>query len=83
MAMKSLRLKLLVAVFALVMGSGLIISLLVTQRYSESLRTAIIAQAESLAHAVALEATDKILINDLVALQKMLDHQKRSNPSLA
>ncbi|AFM27973.1 sigma-54-dependent Fis family transcriptional regulator [Desulfomonile tiedjei] len=81
--MKSLRSKLLVAVFALVVGSGLIISLLVTQRYSESLRTAITAQAENLAHAVALEATDKILINDLIALQKMLEHQMRSNPSLA
>jgi transcriptional regulator with GAF, ATPase, and Fis domain len=83
MGMKSLRGKLLVAVFALVVGSGLIISLLVTHRYSDSLRTAITAQAENLAHAVALEATEKILINDLVALQKMLDHQMRSNPSLA
>lgn len=83
MSIKSLRGKLLVAVFALVVGSGLIISVLVTQRYSENLRTAITAQAENLAHAIALEATDKILINDLVALQKMLDHQMRSNPSLA
>jgi transcriptional regulator with GAF, ATPase, and Fis domain len=83
MGMKSLRGKLLVAVFAFVVGSGLIISLLVTQRYSDSLRTAITAQAENLAHAVALEATEKILINDLVALQKMLDHQMRSNQSLA
>jgi transcriptional regulator with GAF, ATPase, and Fis domain len=83
MGMKTLRGKLLVAVFALVVGSGLIISLLVTQRYSDSLRTAITAQAENLAHAVALEATEKILINDLVALQKMLEHQMRSNPSLA
>ncbi len=83
MGMKSLRGKLLVAVFALVVGSGLLISLLVTQRYSDSLRTAITAQAENLAHAVALEAAEKILINDLVALQKMLDHQMRSNPSLA
>ncbi len=35
------------------------------------------------AHAVALESAEKILVNDLVALQKMLDHQMRSNPSLA
>jgi transcriptional regulator with GAF, ATPase, and Fis domain len=83
MGMKSLRSKLLAAVFAFVIGSGLLISLLVTQRYSYTLRTAITAQAENLAHAVALEATEKILINDLVALQKMLDHQMRSNPSLA
>lgn len=71
------------AVCALVIGSGLLISLFVTQRYSDNLRAAITAQAENLAHAVALEATEKILINDLVSLQKMLDHQMRSNPSLA
>lgn len=83
MAVKSLRAKLLLAVVAFVVGSGLVISILVTQRYSDSLRTAITAQAENLAHAVALEATEKILIHDLVALQKMLDHQMRSNQSLA
>jgi transcriptional regulator with GAF, ATPase, and Fis domain len=83
MIIKSLRGRLLGAVFALVIGSGLLISLLVTQRYSETLRKATTAQAENLAHAVALEATDKVLINDLVALQKMLEHQMRSNPSLA
>lgn len=83
MGLTSLRSKLLVAVSCLVVGSGLLISLLVTERYTESLRTAVTAQADSLAHAIALEASEKILINDLVALQKMLDHQMRSNPSLA
>jgi DNA-binding NtrC family response regulator/HAMP domain-containing protein len=70
-------------VSCLVIGSGVLISLLVTQRYSDSLLEAISGQADNLAHAVALEATEKILTNDLVALQKMLDHQMRSNPSLA
>jgi len=41
------------------------------------------AQAENLAHGVALEAADKILINDLVALQKMLGSQARSHPNIA
>ncbi len=68
---------------AFVIGSGLLISLLVTHRYSRSVFKAATAQAENLAHAVALEASDKILVNDLVALQKMLDHQMRSNPSVA
>lgn len=67
----------------MVIGSGLLISLVVTQRYSRSLLEAVTAQAENLAHATALEATDKVLINDLVALQKMLDHQQRSTPSIA
>jgi len=80
---RSLRGKLLLAVSVLVIGSGLLISLLVTQRYSSSLLETMVAQAENMAHAVALEATEKVLINDLVALQKMLDHQMRSSTSLA
>ncbi len=83
MRFRSLKSKLLLLVSALVIGSGLLISLVVTQRYSRSLLEAVTAQAENLAHATALEATDKVLINDLVALQKMLDHQLRSNPSIA
>ena len=83
MGMQSLKSKLLVAVSALVIGSGLLISLLVSQRYSSSLYKSMTAQAENLAHAVALEAADKILINDLVSLQKTLDHHLRSHPSIA
>ncbi len=83
MGLQSLKSKLLVAVSALVIGSGLLISLLVSQGYSSSLFKSMIAQAENLAHAVALEAADKILINDLVSLQKSLDHHLHSNPSIA
>ncbi len=83
MHLQSLKSKLVVAASVLVIGSGLLISLLVTQRYSSSLLETMAAQAENLAHAVALEAADKILINDLVALQKMLDHQIRSNPAIS
>lgn len=59
------------------------ISLLVTHRYSKSLYQAETAQAENIAHSVALEAADKLLINDLVTLQKMLEHHISSNPSVA
>jgi two-component system response regulator HydG len=83
LGLQSLKSKLLVAVSALVIGSGLLISLLASQRYSSSLFESMTAQAENLAHAVALEAADKILINDLVSLQKTLDHYLRSNPSIA
>jgi transcriptional regulator with GAF, ATPase, and Fis domain len=83
MGLKSLRSKLLAAVSCLVIGSGLLISVLVTQRYTESLLSAVTAQADSLGHAIALEAAEKVLLNDRVALQKLLDHQMRSNPSLA
>ena len=83
MGFKSLKSRLLLAVSTLVICSGLLISLLVTQRYSSSLRESMAAQGENLAQAVALEATDRILINDLVGLQRMLDHQKRSHPSIS
>jgi len=83
MPRQSLRSKLLVAVSALVIGSGLLISLLVTQRYSNILYKALTAQTENLAHAIALNAADKIFINDLISLQKMLDHQMRSNTTFS
>ncbi|MDH3876760.1 MAG: sigma 54-interacting transcriptional regulator [Deltaproteobacteria bacterium] len=79
----SLKNKLLFAVSALVVFSGILISLIVSQRYSKSLLEAAAAQAENIAHSIVLEATDKILINDMVALQKMLDHHIRSNPPIS
>ena len=78
-----LRNKLLLTVAVLVIGSGLIISLLEANRFSKSLRRAAIAQGEYLSRAVALEATNKILINDLIGLQNLLNHQLHSNPSVS
>jgi two-component system response regulator HydG len=83
MRLKSLKSKLVISVFAFVISSGLIISLIETQRISKSLHEDTIVQGEYLAQAVALEAANKILINDLVALQKLLDHQLNNNPSVA
>jgi len=83
MQLKSLKSKLVISVFAFVIGSGLIISLLETHRFSQSLHEDSIVQGEYLAKAVALEATNKILINDLIALQNLLKHQLKSNPSVA
>jgi two-component system response regulator HydG len=81
--LKTLRAKLLVSVSAFVVGSGLLILALITQRYSTSLSETLVAQGENIAHAVALEATDEVLINDLVSLQKMLDHHIRSHQAIA
>ena len=79
----SLKGKLLIIISFLVIGSGLLISLLVTHRYSKSLFESMTAQAENLAQAIALDSTDKILTNDLVALQKMLDYHMTSTPHAA
>jgi hypothetical protein len=83
MGLKSLKSKLLLAVSGLVVGSGLLISILASQRYSASLLEAMTVQGESIAQAVALEAEEKILINDLVALQKTLDNHMHGHNELA
>lgn len=83
MPLRSLKSKLLAGVSLLVILSGVIISLLVTHRYSQSLFESLAGQAQYLAHAVSLQAADMVLTNDRVALQKMLEHQLRSNPSLS
>ncbi|MEW6349699.1 MAG: sigma 54-interacting transcriptional regulator [Thermodesulfobacteriota bacterium] len=83
MRFTSLKGKLVAGVCALVLGSGALLSFLVTQRYTRSLHAALTAQAEGLAHAAALEATDRVLINDVVSLQKLLENQMSSNPSIS
>jgi len=79
----SLRSKLVISVSALVIGSGVIISLLETRRFSNHLREAAITQGEYLSHELALETTNKILTNDLIALRTMLDNHLSSHPAVA
>ena len=78
----TLKQRLFIGVSCLVIASGLLICILVTHWYGQSLRESLHLQAAYLGKAVALEAADKILVQDLVALQKLLDHHKRSNPSV-
>ena len=80
---KSLKNSLLVFVALLVVTSGLIISQIVTHRYSKSLIQAAVARAENIAHSLSLDVTDKILLNDRVALQKLLDDQIESTLDVA
>ena len=80
---RTLKQTLFLTVSILVIASGISISLLVTHRYSTSLIQGAVAQAQNITHNLALDAVDKILINDLVALQKLLDDQMRSDPSIA
>lgn len=83
MGLRSLKGKLLLAVASLVIGSGLMISLLARERQRANLLETMMAQGENIAQAVALETADKVLINDRVGLQKMLEHQFRSHNGLA
>ena len=83
MRFQSLKSKLLLSVSVLVIFSVMLVSLLIIQRYSRSLRDTMVAQSENLAHAMALAAADMILINDLVALQRLLDMQKKTHSDIS
>jgi two-component system response regulator HydG len=80
---KDFRKRLILTIAVLVIMSGLIISQIVTHRYSTTLFQAAAAQGENIAHSLALDAADKVLINDLVSLQNLLDDRVRSNPKIA
>jgi len=83
MGPKSLKNALLLVTALLVVGSGVLISQVVIHRYSVRLLESAAARAENIAHKLALDAADRILINDRVALQKLLDDQMRSDPAVA
>ncbi len=80
---KTLKRALTLSIVALVVVSGAVISQIVTHRYSASLMERTVAQAENIAHKLSLDTADKILINDMVALQKMVDDQMTSTPGIA
>jgi len=80
---KDFRKKLILSIAVVVIMSGLIISQIVTHQYSATLFQVAAAQGEIIAHSLALDAADKILINDLVSLQNLLDDRVRSNPKIA
>ena len=83
MKLNSLRSKLVISVSALVIGSGLVISLLETNRFSKSLHEFAISQGKYLSQGLALEATNLILINDLIALQTLLNNHLLGHPLLS
>jgi two-component system response regulator HydG len=79
----TIRHTLLLAIAVIVLVSGVLISQIVTHRYSVSLIEGAVAQAENVAHKLALDAAEEVLINDLVGLQRMLDGQLAANPAVA
>ena len=68
---KTLKRAVLLTMATLVVVSGIIISQIVTHSYGASLIQGATAKAENISHKLALDATDKILINDFVSLQKL------------
>jgi two-component system response regulator HydG len=80
---RTIRHTLLLTITVIVLVSGVLISQLVTHRYSVSLIEGAVAQAEHAAHKLALDAAEQILINDLVGLQRLLDGQLSANPAVS
>ncbi len=80
---RSLRYTLLLAIAVIVLASGVLISQLVTHRYSASLMEGAVAQAQNVAHKLALDATEEILINNLVGLQRLLEGQIAAHPAVS
>ncbi|MBI5845401.1 MAG: sigma-54-dependent Fis family transcriptional regulator [Deltaproteobacteria bacterium] len=83
MAPKSLKNTVLILVALLVLASGMTISQIVSIRYADILRQSAITEALGLARNLALDAADKVLTNDMVALQKILDGQNRSHEAVS
>ena len=63
--MKSLRTKLLLTVAIIILGCGVSLSAIMTYWYSRDLYQLARTEAERLAHQLALESTEKVLLNKL------------------
>ncbi len=82
MAVRSLKFKVFASVFTLVLASGALVAGLTAQHYWWSLREAMRAEATVSAQRVAGQAADKVLINDLVGVQRLLESHQASDPKL-
>jgi len=80
---ETLKQALRLAMATLVVVSGLAISLAVTHRFSRLLLQEAQARGENIAHNLSLDAADRVLINDLVGLQKLLDDRMAGEPAIA
>ncbi|NOY69925.1 MAG: HAMP domain-containing protein [Deltaproteobacteria bacterium] len=78
----TIRYKLMLLVLCLVIGSGTIITQVVTRYYGEALKAAALSDAEKTARLLALRAADKVLTNDRVGLHDLFDAQMKINPQV-
>jgi len=77
---QSLSRKLLLTVALVAIGIGALTSQLVAHYYGERIMHDALSETENIARNLALDAAEKILINDRVALQKLIDDQMISTP---
>ncbi len=81
--MKSIRARLLVSIALIVIVSGLAISQSIIHRYRISLHESAMAQAQNVAQNLALRAEDKVLLNDIVALQRLFNDRRQTDEAVA
>jgi two-component system response regulator HydG len=79
----SLKTAILTAVAGIIIASGMAISQIAAHRYGESLLNEAAARAEKIAHKLSLDAADKILINDIVSLHKLITDQISSDSAVS
>jgi two-component system response regulator HydG len=79
---RTLKYRVILAVAALVLASGLTVAWLVAHYYDKSLQANMNSHLLTAAQSLALQATEKVLINDLVGIQRMLEHRLQSDPSI-
>ncbi len=80
---KSLRHTLALMMVVLIVTCSGVISQFILYRYSVNLMEIAVSRARTMAYRLALEATDKVLINDIVALHKSLEEQLSSDSAVA
>ena len=81
--MKSIRTRLLAAIALIVIVSGLAISQSIIHRYRTSLHESAAAQAQNVAQNLALSAEEMILLNDIVALQRLFNDRRQTDEAVA
>ena len=81
--MKSIQTRLLAAIALIVVISGLAISQSIIHHYRISVHENATAQAKNTAQNLALNAADKILLNDIIALQRLLNDRMKNDEAVA
>ena len=83
MRLHSLTTRLLLGLALSVIVSSLSVATIATERYSRVLMESLRVQARTYGESLAAEAADLVLTNDVVALQRLVDHQVKIHPELA
>lgn len=79
----SLKTVFLISVVIIVCLTGFAVSGSVMRYYTNSLLRLAAERANNIAHGVSLDIADKLLINDLVSVQKIFNDQMKSIPSIS